>query len=55
MLQVSRAHVYLTYPFVLRWSRLETMSAGGAILASDTAPVRKVIFDDETELLTNFF
>ena len=31
------------------------MSAGGAILASDTAPVREVIFDDETGLLTDFF
>ena len=55
MLQVSRAHVYLTYPVVLSWSLLETMSAGGAILASDTAPVREVIFDDETGLLTDFF
>ena len=54
LLQVSRAHVYLTYPFVLSWSLLETMSAGGAILASDTPPVRKVIFDDETGLLTDF-
>ena len=31
------------------------MSAGGAILASDTPPVRKVIFDYETGLLTDFF
>jgi glycosyltransferase involved in cell wall biosynthesis len=55
LLQDNRAHVYLTYPFVLSWSLLETMSAGGAILASDTAPVREVIFDDETGSITDVF
>ena len=55
MLQISRLHIYLTYPFVLSWSLLETMAVGGAILASDTAPVRELITQDETGRLTDFF
>ncbi|WP_353473302.1 glycosyltransferase [Salipiger sp. H15] len=55
MIQVSRAHVYLTYPFVLSWSLLEAMSAGCAILASDTAPVREVLTEDETGWMVDFF
>ena len=55
LLQVSRLHVYLTYPFVLSWSLLETMSVEGAILASDTPPVRELITDDVTGRLVDFF
>lgn len=55
MLQVSRAHIYLTYPFVLSWSLIETMSVEGAIIASDTAPVQEVLTHGHTARLFDFF
>jgi glycosyltransferase involved in cell wall biosynthesis len=54
LMQVSTVHVYLTYPFVLSWSCVEALSAGCAIVASDTGPVRDVIVDDENGVLTPF-
>lgn len=55
LLQVSTVHVYLTYPFVLSWSLLEAMSAGCAIVASDTQPLREVVRHGETGRLVDFF
>lgn len=55
LLQLSTVHVYLTYPFVLSWSLLEAMSAGCAIVASDTSPLHEAIKNEETGLLVDFF
>ena len=55
VLQVSSAHLYLTFPFVLSWSFMEAMSTGCPIACSNSAPVRELAEDGKHCLMFDFF
>ncbi|MEH6496733.1 MAG: glycosyltransferase family 4 protein [Pseudomonas marincola] len=55
VLQASTVQAYLTVPFVLSWSLIESLSCGALVVASDTAPVKEVITDGENGFLADFF
>jgi glycosyltransferase involved in cell wall biosynthesis len=55
VLQVSSAHVYLTYPFILSWSFIEALASGCLIVGSSTPPVMEVLEDRVNGLAVDFF
>ncbi|MGV6839549.1 MAG: glycosyltransferase [Planktomarina sp.] len=55
IVQISRCHVYLTMPFVLSWSFLESMSMEATVVAADVGPVREVVDHGRNGFLVDFF
>ena len=55
LFSVSDLHIYLTVPFVLSWSMMNSLACGCTVLGSATPPVQEMIQHGENGLLAGFF
>lgn len=55
VLQVSKAHIYLTYPFILSWSVIEALACGAKIVCSDTPPLKELFTREDKPFQFEFF
>ncbi len=55
MYNLSDLHVYLTVPYILSWSLIQSMASACTILGSATAPLQEVIDDGVHGILRGFY
>ncbi len=55
VLRISSAHFYLTVPFVLSWSMMESMASECVILGSNTPPVMEVLEHERNGIVVDFY
>ena len=53
-IQLSRAHVYLTYPFVLSYSPIDAMCCAAPLVLSNNQPCLEIADHGEQALFANF-
>jgi len=54
VLNIGHAHIYMTYPFVLSWSFIESLASGCQVICSSTTPLMEATKDNEHVLMFDF-
>ena len=52
--KISKINIYITMPFPLSWSMLESMAASCMVVGSDTGPVKEIIQNQENGVLFEY-